>query len=536
MKKLFALLLAVLMVFGMCACAETDIDDDYDNTPPSIPDGVINAPDRVNVDFYPLDTDITLRVLFNEDGKGDTDASDLWERVTGVKVENLKWNNQQMLNALAASDIPDAIVMPWEFEKNMVYEFGVGGKFLDFSKYLEKMPNLSALIREYPEIMDVCGYPGGAMYSLPKVGWSNTYQSNLLYIREDLLEKMGMTEAPQTTDAFLQFIKDAQAKFSKEDPEFVAFMPQQSTYMNWTGNNTIASTFFPSFGPLIETGLTVNADDEVVLGAATEQYRYYLEFMHDIWTSGAFETEVYTMDSSAGRATIQNGHCVVSIGTHAPKTYFPDGKEHAVVMAPLTSRYQGTKQWMKTPLINYRGCVASAAVAEDPEKLEVLLAWLDSFYATEDNPLYKDDKTMVYGYSITKGVVGEHWNFDTEAGTWESTGKEFSNYSDALYSGNNILIPLTSLTVKGTGTNENLLPYAKPVSGLNNAVLKEDDQDTFNDLWADLEKFISTKHAEFITGREDLETGWDAYLNELNRMGLEEVLEIYQRVYNGTNS
>ena len=378
--------------------------------------------------------------------------------------------------------------------------------------------------------MEVCGYPGGKMYSLPKVGWSNTYQSNLLYIRDDLLADMGYSEAPQTTEAFLEFIKAAQAKYGS-DPEFVAFMPQQSTYMEWTGNNTISATFFPSFGPLVETGLTVNADGEVVLGAASEQYRYYLDFMNEIWKSGAFETEVYTMDSSAGKATIQNGHCIVSIGTHAPKTYFSNGVEQVSVMKPLTSKYQGEKQWMKTPLINFRGCVANA----NCEDLDTLLAWLDSFYATEDNPLYKDETTMVYGYSITKGVVGEHWNFDKEANTWESTGKKFSNYYDALYSGNNTMIPLSSLTTKGTGTNENLLPYAKPVSDLKNAVLSMMDQDDFNDLWADLEKYIAEQHAAFITGKEDLETGWDAYLNTLSRMGLEEVLEIYQRVYDGGN-
>ena len=86
-----------------------------------------------------------------------------------------------------------------------------------------------------------------------------------------------------------------------------------------------------------------------------------------------------------------------------------------------------------------------------------------------------------------------------------------------------------------SGTNENLLPYAKPVSDLKNAVLSMMDQDDFNDLWADLEKYIAEQHAAFITGKEDLETGWDAYLNTLSRMGLEEVLEIYQRVYDGGN-
>ena len=70
----------------------------------------------------------------------------------------------------------------------------------------------------------------------------------------------------------------------------------------------------------------------------------------------------------------------------------------------------------------------------------------------------------------------------------------------------------------------------------NSYVLDEDDQDTFDDLWADMEKHISEMHAKFITGQEDIETGWDAYLTDLERMGLEEILEIYQDAYDAKNN
>ena len=530
MKKIFALLMAVVMAFGLFACT-APADSGYSDTPITVPPIVNETPERKNTDYYPLNTSVKLRVLFTEDGLGDTDASDLWEEVTGVELDNLKWTGTQLMTSLAAGDIPDAIVMPWNFEKSTVYEYGAAKKFLDFSKYLDKMPNLCALIRQYPEIMEVCSYPDGAMYSLPKVGWSNTYQSNLIYIREDLLADLGWSEAPATTDQFLQLIKEAQAKYSKTDPEFVAFIPQNSTYMKWNGMNTISSAFFPSFGELVETGLTINSDKEVVLGAATDQYKYYLEFMNQVWESGAFETQAYTLENAAGRATIQNGHCIVSTGTYAPVTA-TGGKNVVDVMDPLISKYYGTKQWMKTPMINYRGCVASAAAANDPEKLDVLLAWLDSFYATEENPLRvdKNGKADVWGYSITKGVLGENWTKDDVAGTWTS-GASFSSYADALYSGNFVHIPTANLTVKGQGTNEHLLPYAKDVSNINSIVLSSSDQDDFSDLWGDLESYISEMHAKFITGDEDLETGWDAYLSQLDRLGLPEVLEIYTRAY-----
>ena len=528
MKKLLAMLLAVVMVLSMTACV-TEGGEEESRASVTIPQAVLDAPARVNADFYPLNTDTELRILFTEDGLGDTDASRLWEEVTGVKINNLTWTNEQMFTSLIAGDIPDAIIMPWDFSKEKVYEFGQAGKFLDFSQHLDKMPNLCALIKEYPEILEVCGYPNGAMYSLPQVSWSNTYQSNLLYIRTDMMEEMGWDHAPASADEFLQFIKEAQTKYGS-NPEFVAFMPQSKTYMSWTGTNTISSTFFPSFGELIETKLTLNKDKEVVLGAATEQYRYYLEFMNEIWKSGAFGTEIYTMESTASKAIIQKGNCAISIGTSADSSAFSDGVIDVDVMAPITSKYQGTKQWMRQPNINFRGCVANA----NAEDLDTLLAFLDSFYAPRSNPLNKEG--TVWGYSIVKGVEGVNWTVNDADKTWEA-GAKYTNYYDALYGGIdnrgvNDYIPVSSLKIKGEGTNKNLIPYEVYVPNLQNKVmLSEDEQMDYADIWADMEKYISQMHDKFITGAEDIETGWDAYLSQLDKMGLPEILEMYQDAY-----
>lgn len=524
MKKLLALLLALVMVMSMTACVTEGDGGDGTRAQIDIPPEVLETPARVNADFYPMETDTVLRVLFTEDGLGDIDASKLWERVTGVELDHLTWTNEAMMTSLMAGDIPDAIVMPWNFTKAKVYEYGAAGKFLDFSKYLDKMPNLCAIIKQYPEALEVCTYPDGGMYSLPYIGWTNTYQSNLFYIRTDILEELGWDHAPATTDEFLQFIKEAQAKYGASNPEFVAFMPQNKNYMGWTGTNTISATLFPSFGELLETGLTVNSAGEVVLGAATEQYRYYLEYMREIWESGAFATEIYTMEPTSSQAVVKKGNCAISIGALADDSAFSDGVAKVEVMAPLTSKYQGTKQWMKQPLVNFRGCVANA----NCEDLDTLLAWLDSFYATEDNPLNKEG--TVWGYSIVRGELGVNWSKDDEKKEWTSL-EPFTNYYDALCMGHIDYSPTTNLKVKGVGTNENLMPYAKEVFKLTNLVLSESDQDDYADLWTDMSTYISQMHGKFITGQEDLDTGWDNYLNQLEKMGLPEVLEIYQNVY-----
>ena len=520
MKKLLALLLAMVMIMGLVACTPED-DDPVEKVTISMPQVVLDTPERTNSDVYPLNTDTSLRVMFNEDTTNENEAVKLWEEVTGVQLDLVHWTHEQMMNSLAAGDVPDCIIFPWDFTKDQVWEFAQAGHFINFLDYLDKMPNLCKQIRENPEILELCAYPDGKMYSLPRVGWSNTNQSNLLYIRTDIMEELGWEKAPATTDELLKFIKEAQAKYSS-NPEFIAFVPQNNTYMSWEGRNTISCALFPAFGELLKTDFSLNSEGEVVLGAATEQYRYYLEFMNEVWNSGAFATEIYTMDSTTGKAIIQNGNCAVSAGTHAAAAAL-GGEETVEVMEPLTSKYFSTKQWMKDPYVTFKGCVISSKCKD----LDTALAFIDSFYATEDNPLTKDGN--VWGYTLAKGVLGKHWTIDEAAGTWTS-GAKWDGFSTALYTGNNTLLPTASLVVKGTGTMKNLLPYAVETPTLSEKiVLTGDDADDFADKWADLNKYISQMHGKFITGAVDIETGWDEYLSNLDSMGLQDVLDIYNK-------
>ena len=529
MKKLIALFMAIVMVMGMVACGGGNNDNPTDAATTTTPatEPVVETTEATpltNAERYPLDTDTVLRVLFTEDGLGDTDASNLWTEVTGVEIENLTWNNEQMMTSLASGDIPDAIIMPWNFAKDKVYEYGMAGKFLDFSQHLDKMPNLSALIEEYPEIMDICTYPDGAMYSLPKVGWNTTYQGNAVYINTNMMTELGWDKAPATVDEFIQLMNEAQEHYGATDPDFAAFRPKDNTYMRWNVINSVAAAFFPSFGELVETGLTLDADGNVSLGAATEQYKHYLEFMNELWESGAFETEIYTLDGTAAKAAIVEGHCIAAIGTYDPAA---DSDESLTVLAPLTSEYWSTQQWLKLSTVTYRGCVANA----NCEDLDTLLAYLDSFYATLDNPL--NEEGTIYGYSVCFGELGVHWTMNDETQSWNYVdGASFTNYYDALYYGDFVYVPEGYLHVKGQGTLDNCLPYAVPASGLDTLTLSEDAQDDYADIWADMESYISEMHGKFISGEEDIESGWDAYIKNLEKMGLADLLEIYQNAYN----
>ena len=50
-------------------------------------------------------------------------------------------------------------------------------------------------------------------------------------------------------------------------------------------------------------------------------------------------------------------------------------------------------------------------------------------------------------------------------------------------------------------------------------------------LYTDIKLYLQTMQAQFISGQTDIETGWQPYLDQLNAMGLERLLEIEQQAY-----
>jgi len=50
-------------------------------------------------------------------------------------------------------------------------------------------------------------------------------------------------------------------------------------------------------------------------------------------------------------------------------------------------------------------------------------------------------------------------------------------------------------------------------------------------LKTDIITHIDTTQAKWITGDGSIDKEWDAYLNELNKMGIEEMRKLYQDAY-----
>ena len=546
MKKILALILALAMILSMVACGKTaeqppvETDPAPVDTQPVETEPVVQEPEK-NADRYPLQSDKTFEVVAGSDifgDDGETIITQAMQKATGVDIDWSYMAAEQVQLALTAKDLPDAIFQYASLlDKATMYEYGQGGYFVNFMDYLDIMPNFSAVIEANPEALKVVQNEDGSVYCLPTITVTSTGFNNLLFYRTDMMKEVGWEKAPATTDEFIQFVTDLQAHYGANDPEFIAVNAYAANRMGWS-TKRIMSYFFPSFGELLLTELTVDSQGNVVLGAATEQYKHLLEFMNELWNSGAFNTNIYSQEATASQALAAGDHVAI-VTDHNGHT--ADGYANMGVLAPLTSEYYTTQHWYKSPSCSWGRINAISAQCED---IETMVKWFDAWYAPATDPLNAEG--TLYAITPWLGEIGVDHTLDDATGIYTELAHEgielgkflaSESFQIALYSGyDGGLFPYSSaptngVGVKGQGTINNLWPYAETPYDLNSLVLTEDESDTYNDAWTDINAYITESTAKFITGEADIAAEWDNYVKALEQMGLQDVIDVYQAAY-----
>ena len=556
MKKLFALLLAVIMVISMfAACTPTPgtepsnnptepsnnpTEPSNDTTDPTEPPVVVIK----NVDRYPLECDKTFTVVTtNCASLQDAESTIITERIeeaTGVKIDWLYMTKDQLNLAITSGDIPDALFLAASaLNKSSIYEYGEAGVFVNFMDYLEYMPNLAAIFEADPSALAAVQNEDGSVYVLPQHTLSNTGANNMIYYRTDMMKEIGWEKAPSTTDEFIQYCKDLQAYYGKNDPDFIAYNAYAPNIFTWNAAWG-PQYFFASFGELVVQDIQVNSKGEVVVGAATEQFRHYLEFMNELWNTGAFNTNIYTQDATASQALNAEGHVAISGRNNGFSAKDENGNLALDVMAPLTSVYWSTQHWYLKSSWGVGNCMLNAKC----EDIITMCKWFDAFYAPYNDPL--NEEGTLWGAMSFLGAAGVDVELDEETLIYTVLDHETvdaanflakEGFGQSLFNGWLDGFPYsqaltTTVGVKGAGTVAHLWPYAETPIVRNDLALDTDEGDVYNEKWPDINTYIGQMTAKFISGELEInDTNWNNYLSELKKMGLDEVIEVYTAAY-----
>lgn len=557
MKKSFALLLVLAMICSLfVGCGENPSTQGTTPTDPSSPSGTENVQNPTepvkeikNVDRYPLEGDHKLSMAVVIEKPDESHFLNLFEEATGVDIEYQIVTSEQipLLVAGGSATMPDVIFATKAtsgLSIDQINEYGYAGAVINYAEHLDKMPNLAAAIAANPSLLAGVTDINGNFFTIPQDVFTLTSAGTMIYMRSDHLAEAGWTEAPATLDEFAQCLRDLKATFSPKDPEYIPFTMYSSSYLKYTGNTTKA--LFPSFGDLLEPGLTITRDQQTVAaGFASEQYKRFVTYMNGLYEEGLLDPDCFTAKSSYIKGFVNDGHTSVnSVMSFMTEASFASGNVDVIIPAPLTSEYNPNPTWLMPNRYDW-WC---ALISSDCKDLDAALAYIDAMFAPAEDPL--DEEGTVFGVCLWLGKLGRDWCWVEEGVSYQQlypkdqyasrseydAGKSFGTAPYIGYFPYVLVDEAGKAAFKPVEVQKNMIPNVVEHIYVSHLKLTEDENDTYVDVWNDITSYVAQMNASFITGEIDIEANWAEYLRTLETLGLQDVLDVYQAALDRYNS
>lgn len=428
------------------------------------------------------------------------------EKVTNTHLDILQVTSSEMdkkLNILLASgDIPDIIQCETETMEAQLLDSGI---LLPINEYWDKYPNIKNARTE--EIWDLMEYSDGKVYS---IGIQNPNPLNITSYRKDWLDKFGM-EIPQTIDEYYEFAK----KIALEDPDENG---QKDTFA-LGGHKVIDATqfdhIFGAYGALPNYWMEKNG--RIVNGSVQPEMKEALTMLNNMYKEGIIDPEFVTDDSKRWQQKVKSGVYGAGVtkihifdvnnwnnyyGTF--KQACPDG---ALVYGPVLQgandnpigiRRNSERGWLRT------------FIYKDSEHVDAALRLLDYLMSEEGN------RFVQYGYE------GEHYKWEGEKLVRLFSEEEMQELDlNKIQIGNNVLFDHSSDELFNAFEYAREISIANPVDGI---FIPE-----LTDLYPKLQEIANIRYIEMIVGETPIDLGFEAFVEEWNSRGgqeLEEALNI----------
>ncbi len=451
--------------------------------------------------------------------------------LTGINFEprgysSDAWKDQKGL-MFASNTLPDLFISAG-FTQAELLQYGSGGQLLALNDLTDKYGvNLKTALEQYPAAKAGMTSGNGSIYTLPLISPVTRDMHNRYWVNEKWLSNLGL-KVPETLDELYAVLKafkeqDANGNGDANDEiplSFVSGSTIDGLILNALGINYNAND--------AQFGVTADAEGKVYCVQTSEAYKEYLQYMNRLYTEGLLDNEVFIQtDEMLSAKAEKNLIGVASVSAMYITAGTELGYDYTQFDA-LTSNLSTTKMVTASPGFSVGGVAISAA---NPYP-EATVRLLDYFYSEEG------------GQVSYVGAEGVGWNWiDKAAGTWDKAQPEGYESAENFRWMKNIIGSWCGWQRKefnaGQGSsnalwlNEMSAEFSEPyfVTRFPSLSLSEEDTKTVSALTADLNNYSQQSRARFIVGEENIETGWAAYVESMNKMGAQTYADIYQTYY-----
>lgn len=442
------------------------------------------------------------------------------------QVQSLNdWSEQKGI-MLAGGELPDIIFGNQTFSDsdimNNIEMFRPLDDLVD-----SYMPNYKTALSEMPDLRKLATLPDGKMYSFAKNMPLRPMSCNQPVINRTWLDNLGL-ETPETLDDLYLVLK----AFKEQDANGNG---DPNDEIPISGSKGLNMDLLNPFGITDVNGkkMLVAADGSLTYYPTSEQYKEGLKWLNQLYSEGIIDPEAFTQDDTMLTAKRQDPNAS-RVGMEYAWTHEANfGKwtsEYEVIppiKGPDGKAYTGGDPNGVSSLMRNEAMITT--FCKNPE---IAARWIDEFYTGEASiqnfwggigtVISKHDDGTYTLNDPPEGTSADSWYWDSSLRDFgpKYVSKEFEKkISLSPDSGDGLKAELSKISDKTV-----TLPYP-------NVMYTNEENEELPTLTTDIDKFVETTRAKWVT-EGGIDEGWDAYVKQLNDMGLDTLIKIYTDAYN----
>jgi putative aldouronate transport system substrate-binding protein len=463
---------------------------------------------------------------------------DLWmwkeyEKKNGVPItwQETKDINEKKNLLLSESKLPDAFYQVYWTSDELV-KYGKQGLFQPIEDMIsEHAPNFQKLMDENPEIKKSITAPDGHIYFLPELSIDPQIMGLTFryYINQEWLDNLGL-EVPRTTEE----LKTVLTEFVTKDPNGNGKADEQGWYMN-SGElpNSFEKLLMAAYGmgtggrTGIETSVYYESDGSLQLTLNSEKMREVWQYESDLYKNGLMSKNSFSgADSDKWRADASNN--TVGLWSWVSPEYIGGSVQDKYTPINVLEGPTGDKSLVINGPVGTSGLV----ITKDCENPEKLLEWVDYWYSQEGSNFgYLGEKGVTYNEVNGKKVyTDEILNYEKGAqlGAYQ--------YLDNVYGGG---YPYSNPSQADRDTAQGLEPITyddftedvMPEKMLSPVMPTPEESQQLSTIMTDMDNYVEQSRVKFVTGEWNFTSDWDKYVEQLQKIGSDKLLEIRRAQY-----
>ena len=434
-------------------------------------------------------------------------------------------------------DLPDVII--GGLNDARAAEYGQAGAIIALNDYYE---NSSYFLKEAVERTGVDFVPmitaaDGNIYGVPQYNQSlGNSVGDKFWMYMPWLEAVGL-DVPTTPDELYTVLK----AFKTQDPNGNGKDDEIPLVSSDGGSSLIHFLICPFVYVNAFNWFGEVVDGKVTVAYNTEGFREAMTYLNKLTSEKLLDPLTFTQNAEAFKAMVNSETTIVGASVRGAMTDINTSDPRRTEYESIPVLYNNEKTIQFCPQAPASANIV-AAVSKNCKNPEAAFRMLDLMVSEDCSIMARWGQENVDWRRAAEGDKGMYEDagygpFLLESnpiwGTpqnqhWMQTGPFIRQYAIAagmVWDGNTANTEY--MIAKGIGGYLNKAPSEY----ITKLVYTADEEARRNELQTGVEDYVNSSVAAFATGSMSVENDWDSYLAQLNTLGLEELLSIYQTAY-----